>query len=505
VHTTENGAGERGIMLISINPGLPTLFTIVACLYVLVTGQKNALLAVAVASFIGTYAIGGGDGEGIKLVPGPLVAMTFLGGLLLRSVYNGTIRIIMFPGAAAVYGFLAYAALMTVLGPLIFGGKVLVVPPGGFVVGEWAAVGLRVTTSTFAQIIYLTFSMLLLVIAAKVARRNESTLSSVVNFHITAGVVFASFVVLDAVVGAAGFKLDLVSWIMRGSIFEPPTERYSLLATFGIPIKRGQSVFGEPSFFATYLNGVLAALLLNLKIKATLVNTIKVFMVSAALILAFSTTATVGFIIISLCTLMLPIKGASHEQTANSKFARLAVISIVAILTLILIYIIFTSDFLFDYIFGKFSDTEGYEDGNQASGAVRLYWDVVAFGAFVDSWGLGIGAGGTRASSFLLNTAAAYGVIGVAVVLSGVTMVWKILFGSLGRHATPAIRPGVLLFAGWLFGLIVSVSDGFLFFYVWIHLGFLIGALSPLAQRQTRAVRQEAANLAGNLGSVTAQ
>ena len=453
-----------------------SVLTLLACLSLPFLSARSAFMLVSAFSFSGTYALS--FEGGLNILPGAVLAALLCLWLALKAISAGTLgRIPRFPGAAYLIPFLLYAVIVTVGAPMAFGGKILVVRPNLVSEGVHQAVPLGFSVSNIAQLTYLVLDAMLLIGAAALARRPDFKMSSVISFHFRLAVIMACAVALETILGISGLPIDIFSWIMGPEFGEIRLDRYYLQDLFGFPIRRAQAVFGEPSVFTAYMIGIFGAALFYVRTKPTPRAIFRVLITCAALLASLSTTGIAGMVLIAVLVAFAPGSGNVDSRTVRRRHW----IFIVALASLIIGVgvAVFSSGAVSDYLFGKLTDTEGYEEGNYSSGAERLFWDITATRAIWNSLGVGVGAGATRASSFVLNIGAAFGVAGLILLAALLRHLWRAFYHRLSLIDDVDVRAASVMCLGWFVGFAISIPDGFIFFYIWILLGFILMRTSP--------------------------
>ncbi|MFQ1917379.1 hypothetical protein ACK35P_08185 [Aeromonas veronii] len=445
-----------------------TILTLFCCLVIVFSGFSTKLLCLSFASLFGTYVVGGGA---LNVLPGPLVCAFLVGGILISIMLRLKINIKKIPYGNVIICFLVYAIIVTLVMPNLFSNAIQVIRPGYIAEdGIRGTNSLSWTTSNIAQITYFVFDILIVYSLVSYRMINGNAIQSrVISFNIVIAFTLSVLVMIEFSLCMSGLNVDLFGWFMGDGFLDPRPDRYALVNALGLPIRRAQAIMGEPSFYSTYMAGIYAVLLYQLRVKPSVRCGIFFILVLSSLILAFSTTAIFSVFVISVGVLCAPTGFALAKQ--NSKWANKFFLLLIGLILLCLIlYAIFSSEVIFDYIFGKLSNTDGYEEGNYSSGAERLYWDITALGALINSYGIGIGAGSTRASSFFINFIAAFGVVGLVIFLMvGYKFIASVY--SAKSSIDYMTRSSRILCLGWLVGFIISVPDAFSFFYFWIGIG----------------------------------
>ena len=462
-----------------MNPSFTSLFAVVACLALPLLRPRSALVLVAFGSFIGTYAIGSEDG--LKILPGPLLAASYCLWLGLKALAHAKARVPTFLGSRRLWPFIAYAVIVTIGAPIVFGDRLSVIRPGAVSEGIREALPLQFSSSSIAQLSYLLFDAILLCVAVRVGRRPGMGIGWTLKIHQRFAVFFATAVSLEAALGLIGLPIDVFSWVMGNSFTEFRPDRYALDAVFGFPIRRAQAIFGEPSYFSVYMTGLFGASLIQARARPSSATLFRLALILLGLLVSFSTTATLGVVLIGVIAAFVPVVAGpvTPEQAhAARRRQRVFMIALVVVAATLVVTVVL-SDSVFDYLFGKLSDVEGYEDGNYSSGAERLFWDLVAGQALLDSFGVGVGAGGTRASSFILNFGASFGVVGLLLLFGLVVSLLRTLYKRTSIPQDVDLRATITMWIGWFIALAFSVPDGMSFFYIWIQLGFILALMAP--------------------------
>lgn len=426
------------------------------------------MLSLSFASLFGTYVVGGGI---VNVLPGPIVCLFFIGGVIVSHLVRLRFRVLKIPYGGVFLCFLIYSVLVTLIIPELFSGEIQVIKPG--YIAEDGVRGtnpLSLSVSNLAQITYVIFDFFIIYLLITYRLKNGNAIQGrVISFNVLVASMLSALVIIEFSFCMVGFNADLFSWFMGSGFMDPRPDRYALANALGLPIRRAQAIMGEPSFYSTYMAGVYGMVLYQLRIKPSAQFVVYLLLILSSLILAFSTTAIFSVFVISIAVFFIPT-GSSVTKQSNRFVNKILVFLLGLILLCSIMYAVFSSEVVFDYIFGKLTNTDGYEEGNYSSGAERLYWDVTALGALANSYGLGVGAGSTRASSFLLNFMAAFGGVGLVAFLALGYKFLKSIFSDqyTNDYMTKLSR---ILCLGWFIGFLISVPDAFSFFYVWIGIG----------------------------------
>jgi len=168
----------------------------------------------------------------------------------------------------------------------------------------------------------------------------------------------------------------------------------------------------------------------------------QVFAVQAALLLLLSTSSTayggLGILLLAATTSLL--LGAIRGQLRWQDWLLLA--AAMATLAAVLATILYNNA-----IFQPFIDlfrTMVLEKATSSSALERHEWNAQGIQGFIDTYGLGIGFGSSRTSSWLISGISQLGVIGMGMML---TTVFVLLRGMSGIVVTPEDKPIVALCA----------------------------------------------------------
>lgn len=159
------------------------------------------------------------------------------------------------------------------------------------------------------------------------------------------------------------------------------------------------------------------------------------------LLLSTSSTAYVGLGILSLA--------AAISLSWTMLKGRFKPHDILLLTMLILLCTAILTIFLYDQrVFTPFVNlfqTMVLEKADSASGQERSYWNMVSLQAFFDTFGLGIGLGSSRSSSWAVSTIAQLGIVGSLMIL---VMIGIIARGMSGLPQRPGTQQFFALCSG---------------------------------------------------------
>ncbi|MEP7456472.1 hypothetical protein [Phyllobacterium sp. SB3] len=245
------------------------------------------------------------------------------------------------------------------------------------------------------------------------------------------------------------------------------TANYSLMTNVEMGgLKRISGTFPESSSFASFTL-ILFAISASLYLDHVRPFTSGTFALAFLILLALSTsgTAYVGLIFVLLMLTVQSILPVLHGEKMRKPLllyagglSLIAVILLAAVLSPTLVDAI--ASFLDESLLGKLDSDSGRERG---------HWNEVAWSNFIDSYGLGVGIGGARASSYLFVLLSNVGLPGLlcfaAFTLSTLFRRSVLRNGTVERHIVRAIGSG--LGASLIAAFLVStVYDLGMLFYV---------------------------------------
>lgn len=349
----------------------------------------------------------------------------------------------------------AYGVAAAFLMPRVFAGATEIIPLGSTAFDDTGStVPLTPVSSNLTQSLYLSATLLCLVTLTAIAATREG-LSAVFAALLAYSVANTSFAVLDIATYASGTQ-ELLGFIRNA--------RYTLHTDSEIAgMKRIVGSYTEASVFARSTLGVLGftGTLWLCGVRARLTGTIAALSF-ALIVLSTSSTGLVGapamLLLLYACAIVQVVQG--HAARQASMFALGAPIIGLAIVLLLLLDPDATAT-VYGYV-----DLVVLNKASSDSGVERSFWNVVSLRNFLDSWGLGVGLGTARASSFAVALLASVGIPGAFFYA---VFVLECFLRPRGRPGSPeadiaaAVRNG---YAGLLVGdLLVGpiIDQGFFF------------------------------------------
>jgi hypothetical protein len=385
---------------------------------------------------------------GLTLTPVPIVAalMVLRVALLRRGLDRMLTLALARRGALTLTLFWIVAVVVTAFMPLLFAGRIAVVPVR--VTGA-DIVPLYPSAQNLSQLAYLTLSVLTVLALAVLLRSAE------MRRHALAAIA------LGAAVAVATGALDyLSSWLPVAPLLAPfRTASYALLVDTAIlGSKRVVGLMPEASSYGDLCLSLLVLLyffrraMAGAGLRAGLVPVLMALLV-ACIWLSTSSAAYVGLVLFGLTAAMewswragalRPGDPGRRGLPAEFWAAAAAFLALIAIILFV--------PRLLDPVVALF-DRMVLQKSGSSSFAERNMWTAVTFRALVDSYGLGIGIGSSRASNAAVALVASSGVLGGALYFGFVAQ-------SLRRRAPGADPEAVLLLRAvrWSFLPIFAVS-----------------------------------------------
>jgi hypothetical protein len=222
--------------------------------------------------------------------------------------------------------------------------------------------------------------------------------------------------------------------------------------------RRMSATFEEPSLMAMYFLAMFSLFAVGLR--RFLLGGSVLF----CLLISTSATATVGLLAIGGIWMLWELQGTTLDLRKVSLFAFVAA----SVLAALLVATMVSDDWMHsNYLTDKLSSTSGQK---------RLGLDLIAVQTFLETWGLGVGVGSTRSSSFITTFGACTGIPGLVCMFGFFGIV---IFKALSSELADVRAVGLAcaaLFVGWL----ISVPD-LAMPLVWVVSGMAAGTLGERA------------------------
>lgn len=377
-----------GLLLIGMTSRGPFIF------YLLFGSMSFGSLAVIPPAFT----------QGLSFTPAPIIALAIIfihaGG---RNGLSRMLDIALRPSQCLLlFLFWIVAIWVTLLMPRIFAGAVTIIP----MKLEESTSGdpLYPTMQNISQLMYLTISIVM-VFACALAFRAASTRQHLLAALCVGGAVVILTGILDLL--GLGPYLDMFR-----------TAQYSYLTDVEIAdVKRVVGLMPEASSYGSLAVAFLSAIYFFRR--AVVSSWLRLYgapclIVLLALFALLSTSSTAyGGLGVFGCVaaaewfwrLLATAKGSRAREGLVAEFWAI-VLGLAAVYVLMLTYPAIFNPFL------KLLDTIVFKKTASDSFEERSMWTAVSFQALVDTWGLGVGLGATRASNGVVAVLSNTGVIG---------------------------------------------------------------------------------------------
>ncbi|CCF00177.1 conserved hypothetical membrane protein (plasmid) [Sinorhizobium fredii HH103] len=150
------------------------------------------------------------------------------------------------------------------------------------------------------------------------------------------------------------------------------------------------------------------------------------------LLLSTSSTAYVGLAILSIPVALSILHSFLSGRIEKGEILIIALLALAAVTALSIA--LYKEEFFAPFV--HLIDSMVLNKASSASGQERLYWNIKSLQAFVDTSGLGVGIGSSRASSWPIAVASQLGLVGGLMMATLSFMVFRGM-GSLKRYVDP--------------------------------------------------------------------
>jgi hypothetical protein len=356
--------------------------------------------------------------------------------------------------------YMMLAVLGAMLLPNIFAGIGVYLPRGGIGLAVDSVRPLQFSNSNLAQSAYIIINTLFLLSVVKRVCREPNTLQHLFRYSLYAYLLVLLLSCYQVVGGYFGLQWPAY-WINNNY-------GYAQLAGAiigGMP--RVTSTFTEASVLGCYTLGICMGSLLLLRMDSTYRLKHAMLLITSLLILAgsFSGAAYFGLLLMILILFL-----SSCLRNDGRKLILLIMLFSIVLLAL-LIMLVLKPEFINAILLNK-SDSISYLTRQQSN--------ENALEVFLATFGVGVGIGSIRVSSFFYTLLASTGLLGVALVFWYATNLVRMRF-AIGKIAIQSdlnyIRFfGIALLAN-LITMILAVPDSTLAFF-WLNLAAFSGGLT---------------------------
>lgn len=404
--------------------------------------------------------------------------------MLRRSFFRDVSELLAQQPTAWVVGFLAiYVMLGSYVLPRLFLGETLaiVATPMAVVTRPLAPVSGNVTQTAYFLLGALTF------FASMIVLRDVRSIEAVRRAFLALVITHVALGLIDLGGKLVGLG-DVLAFIRTAS--------YSLLTEVNEGgfwrIVGGAS---EASTYGAMSVSCLAFTFMYWRSTKSLLALVLSMILFVILIFSTSSTAYVGLAVL-IAPLMLSIGWSFVRGRLSSDDMLLFALGAIGV-CLVLGMFVANERLLSPLI--RLIDAMVFHKAQSGSGIERMYWNSVAFQSFFDTFGLGIGMGSGRSSSWIISVLSQFGVIGTAMMGY---LVYDIARG-LSPYSTVGVPPEITGLvdgarASALAALVVGsiggsgADPGILFF---VSLAVVLSCRSLVAQA---AVRRERAMIVAN-------
>jgi hypothetical protein len=388
-----------------------------------------------------------------------LFAVVLLLFVLIRRTTLGDLALVFAEYRAAwiAVGLMFYVCLSAVLLPRLFAGQTSAFVPAR-AIGQVIEVPLRPVAGNVTQTSYFVLGVLTFLALSVLLLRHANLQNMQRGFF--------AWCTLHAALGLADFTSKLLG---AGDVIEPIRTAAYALATdveeagfsriaggYSEASAFGAATLAALAFAFTYWRGTRSSPALALSIVLVVL-----------LVLCTSTTAYVGAVIISV-----PLILALGRSTLAGRYSRddLVLFALAVLAVVIALSIYLYNDRQFDPFVQLFKSTI-LDKPLSASAHERTYWNLASLQSFLDTGGLGVGFGSSRASSWIIAVISQIGLLG-ALLMAALVME---LVRGVGRPRCGQVSPemGALhdsarnCASAWLVGASIaggSADPGLLFF-----------------------------------------
>lgn len=365
---------------------------------------------------------------GLTLTPTPIIALLIGARLLLNRQDRSSLAGIALSKHGTVYltVFWMIACAATLLMPRIFESEVTIFPirSSDMIVEEL----LHPTTQNFSQLTYLSISVFAVFCFVRLTHKNFNVADLLGPIRLGALITVAT--------GAIDYASNFVN---LSALLDPfRTASYALLTSnevFGN--KRTVGLMPEASSYGSVCVFFLSLLyFLRLAVhKDPLGYAKNIGLVFALVLMALLSTSSAAIVCVGVFLVLVVVDWLWHDvsirKTPLTKTALLwgCVLSLVALFLSFQPRLLSELSDIFSHMILYKKESHSYEE--------RTLWTTVSLQALQDTYGLGVGVGGTRTSSFLAALFSNTGVLGGLFFLA---FLLKALLGRWSYYRSPRFR-----------------------------------------------------------------
>ena len=397
-------------------------------------------------------AIGGSTAAGAAFVAGSIAVPTFFAiaigaavAVALRLLGRGPTapppRLHLPPGVSLLLLFLVWSASVTLLAPQLFDGQRVATPTGGDNAHLTAGI---ITSSNIAQTAYLALGICVVIFLA----RTRVAGPELIGLSVGLAILLSFWRYLSQQAGVP---------FPEGLFDNSPNFAYIETAAGGL--KRFRGIFTEPSSLAASCLVALAYMSARVRFLrgprrwgALAVAIMAGYMGS----ISTSTSFIVAAVVLVLTASLTFVVGFLSRRTSIS--------AVVSIITCALVIVaLWVVPIVADFVETTVNAKVGSSSFSERSDANSVSYDI-----FLDTFGFGVGLGGSRASSFLPGLLSTTGIIGTLLFAASVAAVIR------RSSSQVEYRPVIWALVALLINKVVSGPDLSDFSGIlWMSLGLL--------------------------------
>lgn len=339
-----------------------------------------------------------------------LVTFVFLGFIilyLLRVKNFGQHLLQMLQNNSAVKWFaifVLYSILVSFITPAIFGGEVRVV---SLFMGKIEAGFLTFGGGHIAQIIYAVMALVIVLAVSSMVSLDRRILEYFALAILWMGALNIVFAVADLLNFYIGFP-DIIN-VFRN------TEYAMLDQSFGA-VRRVAGIFPETSAFSGF-TAALACFAYFLY-RSRVYPQLSFWVTVLSTVFVLIATSTSGYVGLAMFGLLIAL-----SELPNIKVGTMSkVVFFSALLSVAVALVLSTVFYKEAYMIFEHAVLNKLDSD---SGVERMQWNEYAWGDFLETYGLGVGLGGNRASSYLLVLLSNVGLVGTLLYVAAFVSVLK--------------------------------------------------------------------------------
>lgn len=414
---------------------------------------------------------------GLTFVPAPMTAL-----LLIAKTFVNRQRLLVAVSAALdarrlgiLFAFWVVAVVVTVFMPRLFAGSVMIIPVRGDVSSR---APLYVTIQNISQLAYLTISIIVVFAFAQRLRTPDSRQTALHALVLGSAVTVAT--------GVADFASQYLPLTPVLDLFRTAT--YALLTdveVFGA--KRVVGLMPEASSFGSLCLSMLCLLyFLRRAIRNNRIRDVYTPpLILMLLMFAWLSTSSATYVGLAVFAAMVVLEWLI--RSLERRYSRLrrrhlaAEFWFASLLTVGVAVLLLVQPALFDSMIAMV-DRMVFQKAETDSFTERSMWTAVSLQALFDTYGIGVGLGGTRASNSVVATFSNVGVVGAVFYFGFIIqsllrraarddMEGEVLVSAMRYAFAPPFIVGLLIgttpdfgaFGAFRYGLLAAIGLGSLY------------------------------------------